>query len=211
MSGVLIRILAETRGLLRLGRLAGDQSGTAIVEFAVLLPVLLTLFIGSYETSNLLLAYMKLEAAAETAADLVGQTPVNTILVDSGSSNGWDFSNITSAVQQVMTPFPTTSLQVSYASITYSTGSAVIDWHKETTGATAITVGALPGGATATTMGTAATGSNDSIVAVKVVYSYTSPLSSYFNSDYVLTEWAYNRPRYVSCVPYAGANSGVCP
>lgn len=198
-------------GILDLRRLAGDRSGTALVEFAVLLPVLLTLFIGSYETSNLLLAYMKLEAAAETAADLVGQVPVNTILVTSGSSNGWDFDNITNAVQQVMTPFPTASLKVSYASITYNTGSAVINWHYETAGATAITIGALPGGATATTMGTASSGSNDSLVAVKVVYSYTSPLSSYFNTDYVLTEWAYNRPRYVSCVPYASSNGGLCP
>ena len=141
MTGILT-LMAKTQSLLHLRRLAGDRSGTAFVEFAVLLPVLLTLFIGSYETSNLLLAYMKLEAAAETAADLVGQVPVNTILVTSGSSNGWDFGNITSAVQQVMTPFPTTPLKVSYASITYSTGSAVLDWHYETTGATAIAVGA---------------------------------------------------------------------
>jgi Flp pilus assembly protein TadG len=51
------------RELAQAFRLVGDRSGTAIVEFALLLPGLLTLFIGSYETSSLLLAYLTLESA----------------------------------------------------------------------------------------------------------------------------------------------------
>jgi Flp pilus assembly protein TadG len=49
-----------------------DQSGLAAVEFALIFPIMLLLFLGSFETTNLVLAYMKLEASAETAADLVG-------------------------------------------------------------------------------------------------------------------------------------------
>src|SRR6202045_4407737 len=54
--------------------LARDRSGTAAVEFALVLPGVLALAIGCYEAANLILADLKLEAAAETAADLVAQT-----------------------------------------------------------------------------------------------------------------------------------------
>jgi Flp pilus assembly protein TadG len=110
--------------------LRDDRSGTAAIEFAIVLPGLLTLAIGCYEAANLILADLKLGAAAETASDLVAQTRVNTVLQSS------DFTNITNAETQVMTPFPTsgTKLQIAYASITYNTGSSVIDWRVEVNG-----------------------------------------------------------------------------
>jgi Flp pilus assembly protein TadG len=199
------------RKLLRRIPIVGDRSGAAMVEFALTFPVLLVLFIGSYETSNLLLAYLKLQAAAEAAADLVAQTPGSTVLQSSGSSSGWDFNNITSAVTQVMSPFSTTGLKIAYASITYSTGTAVIDWHTEVNGGTAITIGTLPKGATATTMGTASIGSNDSVVVVRLTYPHTTPMSGFFSTSYTLTESAFHRPRYVSCVPTYLNTGNVCP
>ena len=47
---------------------------------------MITLFLGSYETANLVLASMKLEASAETASDLVAETRVNTVLQTSDFS-----------------------------------------------------------------------------------------------------------------------------
>jgi Flp pilus assembly protein TadG len=104
---------------------ARDRSGTAAIEFALVVPGLLTLAIGCYEAANLMLADLKLEAAAETAADLVAQTRINTVLQNS------DFTNISNAVTQVMSPFPTSSnqLKIAYASVTYKTGSPLINWH----------------------------------------------------------------------------------
>jgi Flp pilus assembly protein TadG len=180
----------------RLREIGFDRSGMAAIEFALLLPVLLTLFIGSFETSNLLLAYLKLEAAAETAADLVAQTDVSDVLNDE------KLDNITNAVKKVMTPLSTTGLKVAYASITYSTGKAKIDWSKEEGGASPITIDALPGGVNTSSMGSATRNSTDSLIVVRLTYPNVSPLSSYFNTNYTLTEWAYNRPRYVQCVPY---------
>ena len=93
----------------------------------------MTLCIGCYEAANLILADLKLEAAAETASDLVAQTRINTVLQNA------DFTNITNAAKQVMSPFPTTSnqLKIAYASVTYRTGSPVINWHVEVNSATA--------------------------------------------------------------------------
>jgi Flp pilus assembly protein TadG len=205
--------MIRPREFFRLARLGADRSGTVVVEFALVLPVLLILILGSYEAANLLIAYLKLEAAAETAADLVSQTPQNTYLQSSGSSNGWDFANISNAVDQVMTPLPTSSLKIAYASVTFTgtNGAAVIDWHKEVNSATAITIATLPSSVSAGTLGNATQGSTDSFVVVQLTYPYASPISYILNSTWNLTEAAFNRPRYVNCVPTTMNTNSVCP
>jgi Flp pilus assembly protein TadG len=189
------------------GKLLVDSAGTAAIEFALGLPILLTLVMGCYEGSNLILADLKLEAAAETAADLVAQTRVSTVLQSS------DFTNITNAATQVMTPLPTSGnqLKVAYASITYNTGSPVIDWHVEVNGATPINASSLPNSASAANLGNEATGSTDSLIVAQLTYAYTSPVSYVLKSSYTLSESALNRPRYMSCVPTYLNTNDVCP
>ena len=116
--------------------LASDRSGVVAIEFALILPIMLIIFFGSYEAANLVLAYMKVEDAAETAADLVAQATIAT------TWQSTDFTGFTNAVEQVLSPLPTsgTQLKIAYASVTYSTGSPVIDWHYEFDGATALTI-----------------------------------------------------------------------
>lgn len=178
-------------------RVARDRDGTVAVEFALILPILTTLFFGSFELSNLALAYLKVTDAAETAADLLAQTRVNTTLQTA------DFTNITNAAAQVLTPLATGAgqVKVAYASVTYNTGAPVIDWHVEQNGATAIVAGAIPNNQNLSSLGVAAVGSSDSVVIVQLTYSYTSPLSFILNANYTLTKSAFNRPRNVDCVP----------
>ncbi|MBV9202885.1 MAG: pilus assembly protein [Alphaproteobacteria bacterium] len=184
-----------------------DSSGLAAIEFALILPIMLLLFLGSFETTNLVLAYMKLEASAEAAADLVAQTRVNTVLQST------DFTNITNAAKQVLTPLPTsgTLLKIAYASVTYSTGTAVIDWHTEINSATAITTANVPNNASLANLGNQTNGSTDSVIIVTLTYSYTSPFTYLLNSSYTLTESAFNRPRYMNCVPTYLNSGNVCP
>jgi len=187
--------------------LGHNQSGLAAVEFALILPIMLLLFLGSFETTNLVLAYMKLEASAETAADLVAQTRVNIVLQSS------DFTNITNAAEQVLSPLPTsgTLLKIAFASVTYNTGSAVIDWHTEVNSATAITTANIPNNVSLTNLGNQASGSTDSVIIVRLTYSYSSPFTYVLSSSYTLTESAFNRPRYMNCVPTYLNTGSVCP
>jgi len=189
------------------GDVARDRTGVAALEFALVLPIMLMLFIGSFEVTNIVLAYMKLEASAETAADLVSQTRAKTVLQST------DFTNITNAAQQVLTPLPTSSsqLQIAYASVTYSTGSPVIDWHYEVNSATAITVANANNIENLANLGSESSGSTDSVIIVQLTYAYSSPVSYVLNSSYTLSEWAFNRPRYVNCVPTYLNAGNVCP
>ena len=186
-------------------RIGRDRDGTVAVEFALIFPILTTLFFGAFELSNLALAYLKVVDAAETVADLLAQTRVNTSL------QATDFNNLTTAAYQVLTPLPTGAgqLKAAYASVTYTTGVPVIDWHVEENGAAAITAGSIPNGQDMTKLGVASVGSPDSVVIVKLTYSYTSPLSFILNANYTLTKSSFNRPRNVDCV--ASFLKNPCP
>ncbi len=182
------------------GGVCRDATGTVSVEFALLLPILLTLFFGCFEASNLLLADLKVDDATETAADLLGQTEIGYVLQTA------DFNNFTSAATEVLTPLPTagTQLQLAFASVTYSTGSPVIDWHYEVNGASPITLASIPAG-----LGTNST--QDSVVVVHAQYAYSSPVSYVLKWSYTLSSTSYNRPRYVACVPSFENKNSVCP
>jgi len=202
---------ARRRHMPRLS-LAADRTGTAAVEFALLFPIMLALFVGSYEVENLLLANLKVTAAAETAADLVAQTTLGGGAGGHGVLEQTDFSTFTNAAADVLTPLSNnTSAKIAYASVTYSTGTPVIDWHVEANGATAISLSNVPNNEALGKLGTAATGSLDSVIIVQVTYAYSSPMSYILNASYSLTESAFNRPRYLTCIPLdvTGTQSGI--
>jgi Flp pilus assembly protein TadG len=189
------------------GNLARDRSGNAAIEFAFLVPIMLIIFFGSFEAANLVLAYMKLEDAAETAADLVAQARVNTVLQST------DFTNFTNAVEQVLSPLPTSGsiLKIAYASVTYSTGTPVIDWHLEVNGATALTIANISASQNLANLGNETSGSTDSFVVAKLTYAYSSSFSHVLKPSYTLSETAFNRPRYMNCVATYLNTGSVCP
>lgn len=193
--------------------IARDETGVAMVEFALLAPMLFMLLLGAYEASNLVLCDMKLEAAAQTAADLIGQTRVVDTSGNANYLKAADFTSITNAATAVMTPFPTGSnqLKIAYASVTYSTGAAVINWHYEVNSAPAISVSSLPNSTPAGNLGSQTAGSTDSVVVVQVTYSYSSPWSYVLGTAYTLREASMNRPRYMNCVPTYLNTNNSCP
>src|SRR5215475_273772 len=106
------RLAASLAG--RLHRMASDQSGVSAVEFAVLLPLMLTLYLGGVEISQAVGADRKVTLVARTTADLVAQ--VSSIKVS-------DMDNIMSAGQAVLVPYDSTKMTVKLTNVTIdSTG-----------------------------------------------------------------------------------------
>lgn len=85
--------LRQTR-LLR--RFRKDRRGIAAVEFAILLPVMLTLYFGVVEVAQALMVNRKVTGLTKTLADLAAQ---------SGSLSSGDLNNIFEAAQTVMMPY----------------------------------------------------------------------------------------------------------
>lgn len=72
------------------------SSGTALIEFALVLPILVTIFIGTIELSRLAIIHLKLDKAANAMADFVTQG--TTV------SRG-DLDTFSRAVDEIIAPF----------------------------------------------------------------------------------------------------------
>jgi Flp pilus assembly protein TadG len=85
------------RGLRRrLRRLAGDERGLSAVEFALLLPMLILLTLGVFETARLIMLNQKLQNSAFIMADLLARD--RTITEN-------DIANIFEAIETLIQPF----------------------------------------------------------------------------------------------------------
>jgi Flp pilus assembly protein TadG len=97
-----------------------DRRGVSAVEFAMLLPLMVTLWLGCEEVSKAVAIQRKVTIAARTVADLSSQVT---------SINNADMGNIMKAAQAVLTPFPTTTLIVTVSAVDIdANGNATITW-----------------------------------------------------------------------------------
>ena len=108
------RIARPLAGLVR------DQRGVSAVEFAMLLPLMLTLYLGAVEISQGIGADRKVTLTARTTADLASQA--------SGLSSS-DMTNSLNAASAVMAPYSTTNLKVTVSQVSIDANSkATISW-----------------------------------------------------------------------------------
>ena len=172
----------------RARNLMTHQGGTALIEFALVLPIMITLFLGVFEGTRIVAASMRLANAAQSVADMIAQQSNITSTTMTNFCNGGQLS---------MTPLSGTSLKVAVAEVTNNNGSLVVDWN-DTTCNSATTI------ANATTLATTLVpNANDSVVIVQATYAYTSPISYVLSSSYTLTQTAYQRPYNVGTITHS--------
>jgi Flp pilus assembly protein TadG len=85
-----------------------DTRGMSAVEFALIVPVLILLYVGVAEMGNALTIYRRTSTVAATAADLTAQ--VKTI-------KGSDIKDIFAASTGILDPYPTTPLRIVLSSV----------------------------------------------------------------------------------------------
>ena len=124
----------------RVRALRRDRRGVAAIEFAVFLPLLLILCLGTFEVGQGISINLNNNLAARTVADLASQ--YTTIF-------NADMNNILCASTTVMAPYPTQPLSVTVSEVKVDdNGNATIVWSDSQNG-TAHAVGApvtLPAG-----------------------------------------------------------------
>jgi Flp pilus assembly protein TadG len=182
---------------LLLARLNADRRGVAAVEFALIAPVLVTLMLGTFEMTQLAIAYMKVASAAETVADLITQQK---------QVSSADIHDYFDAGELVLTPLPAASLKAQIVSITYDAGGTPqLGWQDPQNGAAAIdTTNAADVSAALSQLlnGNTLGGPGESVVAVQATYSYVSPISYFVTGAITLSQTAYSRPRLTAAVSH---------
>jgi Flp pilus assembly protein TadG len=175
---MLSTIAAHAHRLTR--RFARDDRGVSAVEFAMLLPLMVTLYLGSVEVSQGIAADRKVTMVARAVADLVAQ--VSTI-------NNSGINNVLAAASSVMTPYDVSKAKVTVSLIKIdSNGNAKIEWSDSLNG-TARTKGA------AVSLPSALKVPDTSLVWGEASYTYSPVVGYVISGTLNLKDQIYMRPR----------------
>jgi Flp pilus assembly protein TadG len=161
-------------------RLVSDCRGISAVEFAMLMPLMLTLFLGSVEASQGIAADRKVEMTAHTLADLASQYTdiTNTVM-----------ANILNAGSAIIAPYPAAPLKEVVSEIAIdSSGNATVVW-SDTLNGTALTVGQ-----TVSVPSSLAT-PNTYLILAQVQYGYNPTYGYVLTGTLTLSDQSYVRPR----------------
>lgn len=179
-------------------RFLRDRRGNAAVEFAFVVPLMLTLFFGTVEFSSAVSAQRKVVLATRTMSDLVSQSSV----VDDN-----DLLNFYKAAAAIMYPFPTSpdfKVRITSLYVDPTTKIGKPKWSKAWgTGLSALTSAdnvALP---TALQVG------DTYLVYAEVKYKYV-PAVGYMMDKMGkdLSDSTYTRPRQSICTRYPATATG---
>jgi Flp pilus assembly protein TadG len=118
MRNRLFNSAAECRG--GCPRYISDVRGVASIEMALIFPLMLVIFVGLIDASNLMTANRRVTLTASTLGDLVTQAP--------GEIWKTDMNGFFSAAQSIMDPFPADSVIMEFFTFKKSGGGAALAW-----------------------------------------------------------------------------------
>jgi Flp pilus assembly protein TadG len=184
MATMISRLFAAMRLRLKLFALA--REGVAAVEFALVLPVMLLLYVGSIELSDLISVDRRVTVMAGTVGDLVARA--DGVIYESEVT---DYFN---AAEEIMTPYKIAGLKQLVTSVRISAdgSTATVRWSKQS------------GGATEKTVGTTITlpeeirniSKNKYVIVSETSYSYTPLMGIVFQNDVDLYRQNFHLPRF---------------
>jgi Flp pilus assembly protein TadG len=168
-----------------LTRFGKERRGLAALEFAMLLPMMMTLFLGSVEITTGVAIHRKVTLTARALADLSGQF---TAIANA------DMTNILNASSDIIAPYAAAQLQsvVSELSIN-AQGEATVVW-SDTLNGTARTVGSV------VTIPANLAAPNTYLLLGEASYSYTPSYGYVVTGTLSLSDQIYMRPRQANSV-----------
>lgn len=161
-------------------RFVDDRRGMSAVEFAMLLPLMLTLYLGGVEISQGIGIDRKVTLTTRTVADLTSQV---------AAVNNAEMTNILNASASVMTPYPTTTLSVVVTCLTLDAqGTATVSWSDSLNGT-------AHGAGETVTVPTALAVPNTTLIWSEVNYAYQPTIGYVVTGTLNLRDEIYMRPR----------------
>lgn len=167
---------------------AHDERGISAVEFALLLPLMVTLYLGGVEVSQGLTIDRKVTLVARTVADLAAQ-------VKEIKTTG-DMTAILDASAAVLLPFSVGDAKVTVSQVCIdSNGQATISWSSSKNG----TARAKGSGVT---LPAALNAPSSALIWSEVSYDYKPVIGYVITGPMELTDKMYMRPRLSESVKY---------
>mgnify|MGYP003393135567 CR=1 FL=1 len=165
-----------------------ERNGSAAIEFALVFPVMVMMFMGMFEVPRYVSANMKLANVAQLMANLVAQQ---------GNMTSALTTNFCTGGQMAMTPLSGTPLKVAIVSVTRGAASVTVDWQDTGCGGASAISG--PAGLVTTLIPSV----GNSAIIVQATYTYNSPLAYVLSTTYTITQTAFARPRNVKTITHS--------
>jgi Flp pilus assembly protein TadG len=172
-------------------RLVRDESGVSAVEFALILPIMVLLYLGLAEITLAMMAERRASHAASAVGDLLAQSPQN--IKNAGVNQVLYIGDAS------LQPFPTADLSLRVTSVQADTnGTPKVVWSK----AKGPALSKLANGATVAGFPTNLLAAGESLIMSEVKYSYNTPLYKVIPRTLNFQDVFYLRPRradVISC------------
>jgi Flp pilus assembly protein TadG len=191
MRALFRRAVADAR------RFRSDSKAAAIVEFALVVPVLLVLYMGTIEVSDLIAVDRRVNVISGTMGDLVARA--DTCIL------GSTVTDYFKASEGIIVPYSKTGLKqvVALLSVHATTGVATVSWSQAYNGGTAKTVNStypLPAAMVDISKG-------KSVVMSETSYAYKPLLGWVVKSAINLHRISYYIPRESTTITYQASGS----
>ncbi|MEO8650993.1 MAG: TadE/TadG family type IV pilus assembly protein [Hyphomicrobiaceae bacterium] len=179
-----------------IARLRRETGGMAAVEFAMIVPIMFFLFVGTIEFSQALTVDRRLTQAASSTADLIARAPNSGLTADQVDRD-------LKIIEQLIAPYELERLYVKVISVIAqgtpgnpSVLSYVVDWSRDNLAGTphnhGDTYNQIPEGLLV---------AGESVIVSEATYNYTPLVFNYFiQSAFNMTERFFLKPRNSSCV-----------
>ena len=190
MRKIFSNILMTSKRLPIVWRLANDTRGLSAVEFALILPVMITMYMGAVEFSHALTVDRRVTSVASSAADLAAQS--KEVTSDS-------ILDIFTAANSIMQPYSATPISIVLTSVIADEDNETnVSWSCAHNGSARADGAAfsIPAGLTQP---------YSSVIVAEVTYTYTPPVGEFISGNILMNETFYLRPRRSLTVEWEGA------
>lgn len=175
----------------------GDRRGLAAVEFALIVPLMLTILFGTIEVTNGVSVNRKVDLVSRTISDLTSRAP---------SVQSTDIANLFTIGAAIMQTYPKDPLKatVTQVLIDPATGAGRVQWSQATPGATAkktndpviVPTGLIAKDPSGNVL------ANQYLILSEVSYLYTPAVGYFLKTGVTLSASNFTRPRRSSCVQF---------
>src|SRR5215813_2580949 len=164
----------------RLASFAKDRRGISAVEFAMLLPLMVTMYLGVVEVSKGVAIDRKVTLTTRTMADLASRV---------SSINNADMSSLLNASASVIAPYQASPLKIVLSAVSVdANGVAKVAWSDALNG-TARSVGST------VSLPSALNVANTQLIWSEVSYTYNPTFGYVLTGNINLSDQIYMRPR----------------
>lgn len=181
-----------------LGRFGGDRRGVSAVEFALLAPVMITLYFGSVEISEGVAADRKVSLTAAALANLAAQA--TTI-------SAADMTNILNAASAIIAPYDSGKLKITVSCLDIDANkTATVKWSQTRNGVVRATGSTYTFDASTAPLDVA----KSQLILAEASYDYTPVVGMVITGTLTLSDRMFMSPR-ISAPDYNGPSGDqVC-